>query len=216
MICSKVLLPEPEGPTIARDSPSATSRKIPLSTVSGSEPEGVSYCLVTSFNCSNGDVAGMRQFGAKREVRKLDIRGQAGALISLMKRRKVGMHLRNRGVSLCAVGLAGFENDGVQSDKILSWDFLNQNRTDLGESFRFVAGKDDVKDHAEPVDIGLHGAGRFRRGRHVTGCADKCEVGVSRPDIGDETHIAELRLVSDEKNIARLDVPMSKPLFVQE
>src|SRR6266581_3615958 len=93
MIWSKVLLPEPDGPTTARDSPSATSSEMPSSTVKRAGPvltffapktpskkmpgltpvpEGAPYCLVTPFNCSNGGV-GMRQCGTKREVRKLDI-----------------------------------------------------------------------------------------------------------------------------------------------
>ena len=60
MMFSSVLLPEPDGPTTAADSPRPISSVMSRYTETASAPVGDSYRFVTSVSFSNGD--GMTQF----------------------------------------------------------------------------------------------------------------------------------------------------------
>src|SRR6266404_2649787 len=59
MMCSSVLLPEPEGPTIASDSPAATSMVMPSSTASEPALPGESKRLATLLSFNRGSGNGM-------------------------------------------------------------------------------------------------------------------------------------------------------------
>jgi len=78
MMCSKVLLPEPEGPTMANDWPSQLRARFSLSTVSGLSPSGDSKCLVILTNWSRGAAEAYRKRLFRRH-RKSSVRnGEAG------------------------------------------------------------------------------------------------------------------------------------------
>src|SRR5687767_8017734 len=73
MMLSKVLLPDPEGPTIASVSPASTVRERSFNTVTGSAPGTGSYSLLTwdSRNSGSGFTAEMCSsiFGGARSFR---------------------------------------------------------------------------------------------------------------------------------------------------
>src|SRR5438552_3236810 len=65
IMCNSVLFPEPDGPTIASDSPAITSSETPSSTVSGTVLSGDSYRFVTLTNFNKGAGDAIRYFGIK-------------------------------------------------------------------------------------------------------------------------------------------------------
>lgn len=130
--------------------------------------------------------------------------------LAVLQQSQLGLHFFCVAVTLARVGLAGFEEDGVEFDQLRRMALFSEIAGELRELLAVFAGADFVKHFAQTVEIGLGFARPFRW--NETFGAD---VRARTARVRDQTDVRQLWNSVDDENVGRFDVAVDQSMSME-